>query len=85
MELDDYLERLNAEPVPDLSGIDGVQLAMLANREKQQGHAMLTSAAVAALIIGVAGSVPAPGATSAPVVPFGPPASLVPLVQLGRG
>ena len=85
MELNDYFERLNAEPIPDLSGIDGVQLAMRAGREKRQGQAMLTSAAVAALIIGVAGSSPAPGVASAPVVPFGPPASLVPLVQLGRG
>ena len=85
MELDDYLERLNAEPIPDLSGIDGVDLAIRARREKQQGRAMLTSTAVAALIIGVAGSLPAPGAASAPVVPFGPPASLLPLLQLGRG
>jgi hypothetical protein len=85
MELDDYFERLNAEPIPDLSRIDGVQLAMRARREKQQGHAMLISAAFAALIIGVASSLPAPGAASAPVVPFGPPASLLPLVQLGRG
>ena len=85
MELDDYLERLKAEPIPDLSGIDGVQLAMRADREQRQGRTMLTTAAVAALMIGVAGSLPAPGAASSPIVPFGPPASLVPLVQLGRG
>ena len=85
MELDDYFERLKAAPIPDLSGIDGEQLATRASREKQQGRAMLTTAAVAALMIGVAGSVPAPGAMAASVVPFGPPASLVPLVQLGRG
>jgi hypothetical protein len=37
MELDDYLERLKAEPIPDLSGIDGVRLAMRASRERRQG------------------------------------------------
>lgn len=85
MELDDYLERLKAEPLPDLSGIDGFQLALRANREKQQGHIMLTTAAVAALMIGVAGSLPAPQAASAPGMPFGPPVTLMPLIQLGRG
>ena len=85
MELNDYFEQLKAEPIPDLSGIDGVELALRARREKQQGHVVLTSAAVAALIIGVGGSLPAPGVVSAAVVPFGPPASLVPLLQLGRG
>ena len=85
MELDDYLEWLKAEPIPDLSGIDGAQLAMRAGREQRQGRMMLTTAAVAALMIGVAGSLPAPGGASASVVPFGPPASLVPLVQIGRG
>lgn len=85
MQLDDYLERMKAEPIPDLSGIDGAQLAMRAGREQRQGHLLLTTAAVAALSIGVVGSLPAPGAVSAPVVPFGPPASLVPLVQIGRG
>ena len=85
MELDDYLDRLKAEPIPDLSGIDGVQLAMRAGREQRQGRMMLTTAAVAALMIGVAGSLPAPRTASAPVVPFGPPASLVPLAQIGRG
>ncbi len=85
MELDDYLERLKAEPIPDLSGIDGVRLAMRASRERRQGHLMLTTAAVAALMIGVAGSLSSSGRPSASVVPFGPPASLVPLVQIGRG
>lgn len=85
MELDDYFAALKAEPIPDLSGIDGVQLARRAGREQRQGRAMLTTAAVAALMIGIAGSLPAPGAASASVVPFGPPASSVPLVQLGRG
>ena len=85
MELDDELERLKAEPIPDLSGIDGVQLAVRARRERRQGRLMITTAGIAALMIGVAGSLPAPGVASAPVVPFGPPASLVPLVQIGRG
>lgn len=85
MELDNYLERLKAEPMPDLSGIDGVELARRAGREQRQGRMMLTTSAVAALIIGVVGSLPAPTGASASVVPFGPPASLVPLVQLGRG
>ena len=85
MELDDYLERLEAEPLPDLSGINGVQLALRARQEKRQGHMMLTTSAVAALIIGVAGSLPAPEAASAPGMPFGPPVTLMPLVQLGRG
>jgi hypothetical protein len=85
MELDDFFERLKAEPIPDLSGIDGEQLAMRASREKRHGRVILTTAAVAALMIGMAGSLPAPGAASASVVPFGPPSSLVPLVQLERG
>ena len=85
MELDDCFERLKAEPIPDLSGIDGVELAMRAGREQRQGRTMLTTSAVAALMIGMAGSLPAPGDASASVVPFGPPSSLVPLVQLGRG
>ncbi len=85
MKLDDYLEQLKAEPIPNLSGIDGVQLAMRAHLEQRQGRTMLTTAAVAALMIGMAGSLPAPEAASASVVPFGPPSSLVPLVQLGRG
>ena len=85
MELDAYLERLKAEPIPDLSGIDGVQLARRAGREQRQGRMMLTSAAVAALMIGVVGSLPTSGGASVSVVPFGPASSLMPLVQLGRG
>jgi hypothetical protein len=84
MELDDYLERLKAQPIPDLSGIDGVQLATRARREQRQGRTMLATAGVAAMMIGVAGGVPAGDASAASVVPFGPPASLAPLVQLGR-
>lgn len=85
MELDDYLERVNAQPIPDLSGIDGEKLAMRAKGELQQGRAMLTTAAAAALFIGMVGSLPGPVPASASVVPFGPPPSLMPLVQLGRG
>jgi hypothetical protein len=83
MELDDFLERLKAEPLPDLSGIDGAQLAIRAGQEQRQGRALLTTAAVTALMIGVVGSQPAATA-SASVVPFGPPTSLMPLVRLGR-
>ncbi len=62
MERDDCLERVEVEPIPDLSGIDGALLAMGAKRDGQPGHVMLTTAAVAALIIGVLGGSPAPGA-----------------------
>lgn len=85
MELDDCLERLNAQPIPDLSGIDGMELATRARRERRQGRTMLATAGVAAMMIGVAGGVPGRDATAASVVPFGPPASLAPLVLLGRG
>lgn len=84
MELDDYLERLKVEPIPDLSGIDGAQLAMQAGQEKRQGRTLLMTAAVASLMIGMAGGRPAPTASTS-IVPFGPPTSLMPLVQLGRG
>ena len=82
MELDDCLKRLKAESIPDLSRIDGADLAMRAGRERWQGRMMMTTSAAAALMIGVAGGLPAPEA-SASVVPFGPPSSLIPLVQLG--
>ena len=85
MELDDCLKRLKAESIPDLSRIDGADLAMRAGREQRHERMMLTTAAVAALMIGMAGSLPSSGVPSASVVPFGPPASLVPLVQIGRG
>ena len=85
MELDDYLERLRAEPIPDLSGIDGVQLATRARLEQRQGRTILATAGVAAMMIGVVGGMPPRDAATVSVVLFGPPASLAPLVQLGRG
>ena len=84
MELDDYLEHLKAQPIPDLSGIDGAQLATHARLEQRQGRTMLAVAGAAAMMIGVAGGMPAGNAAAASVVPFGPPASLAPLMQLGR-
>jgi hypothetical protein len=84
MELDDYFSRLRAEPVPDLSAIDGARLAKRAGNERRQGRMVLTTAAVAALLVGMVGGLPAP-TVSATAVPFGPPASLMPLAQLGRG
>ncbi len=37
MERDDCLERLEAEPIPDLSGIDGALLAMVPSGTGSQG------------------------------------------------
>lgn len=84
MNVDFYLKQLASVPVPDLDAIDGAHLALRARNEHRQGRMMLTTAGIAALIVGVAGSVLPVDRAEASVVPFGPPSALVPLVQLGR-
>ena len=84
MDLDGYLRRLAAEPVPDLSGIDGVLLAERAESERKQGRVAMTTAAALAMVIGAFGSGLPVAPAEASVVPFGPPSALAPLVQLAR-
>ena len=84
MDLDDNLSRLGGLGVPDLSAIDGAALAMRARIEVGQSRKALGIAMFAALGIGVIGGMQAPATPETPLVAFGPPASLTPLIALGH-
>lgn len=85
MNQDTQIERIAALPTPDLSGIDGAALAMQANAAARQSRVIIGSALVAALSIGVAGGLQSPARAEAPLVPFGVPAALTPLIAMGQG
>lgn len=81
MELDEHLGRLGALPLPDLGAIDGAELARRAEATAREGRMIVGSVLVAALVMGFALQ-PAPRGDG-PILPFGPPAALTPLVLLG--
>lgn len=78
--IDDTLNWLAAAPVPaDLAGIDDAVLTRLSLRPARIPASSLGLAAVAALLVGVAGAaLPSGRAEAAPVTPFGLPPALAP-------
>lgn len=85
MDVDRHLAMLKALPVPDLTDWDGADLAKRARHQSRQTQMITSMAIVAALFVGVAGSVLPSTQAEASIVPFGPPMALTPLVRLGRG
>ncbi len=84
MDLDENLARLARLPVPDLSGIDGRSLAQRAQANVRQTRALLGLGLVTSLGMGVVSGLQAPAQAEVPLVAFGPPASLTPLIALGQ-
>lgn len=85
MELDEQMARLGRIPVPDLAAIDGSALAQRAKSEARDSRAATGLAALAALVIGVAGGFAAqPADGGAALMPFGPAPALAPLVHLAQ-
>lgn len=84
MDLDKHLAKLAALPVPDLSSVHGAALSHRALARARQSRALTGSALSLALGIGVIGGLQTPARAQADLVPFGPPASLTPLIALGQ-
>ena len=81
-DLDDTLNRLAAAPVHcGLAAIDDVVLARLSARSGQIPGSAIGLAAVAAVLIGVAGA-GLPGTPAEAAVPFGQPSALAPSTLL---
>ncbi|MBX9728408.1 MAG: hypothetical protein K2X31_05830 [Sphingopyxis sp.] len=85
MDLDQNLRRLSERVLPDLSRLDGADLAKAALSDRREVRLTMSVAFVAALFMGMAGGALPSSRVEASVVPFGPPVALTPLVQLGRG
>lgn len=89
-DLDKLLGRLREAPTPSrLSLIDeGVMAAVAAHPAGRDTLTIATFglAAVAALLVGIAGSVISPPTVyAAPIAPFGSPSALAPSTLLGEG
>lgn len=84
MNLDDALSRLAATPVPDLTAIDGSELADRARVQRRNSNAALGLALVTALGIGIASGMQQPVQVQPPLAAFGPPPALTPLMSLVR-
>ena len=85
-DIDDTLNRLAAAPVHyGLLAMEDAVLASLALRRSQIPTSALGFAAVAALMVGVAGAaLPSGRAEAAPFTPFGAPPALAPSTLLGN-
>ena len=85
-DIDDTLNRLAAAPVHfRLSAMEDAVLAGLALRQSQIPTSALGFAAVAALMVGVAGAaLPSGRAEAASVTPFGAPPALAPSTLFGN-
>ena len=86
-DIDDTLNRLAAAPVHyRLSAIGDDVLAGLALRHSQIPTSAIGLAAIAALMVGIAGAaLPSGRAEAAPFSPFGAPPALAPSTLLGNG
>ena len=84
IDLDDTLNRLAAAPVhAGLAAIDDAVLTRLAQRAAQIPGSAIGLAAVAAVLIGVAGAgLPSTRAEAASPAPFGQPSALAPSTLL---
>ena len=84
IDLDDTLNRLAAAPVhAGLAAIDDAVLTRLAQRAAQIPGSAIALAAVAALLVGVAGAgLPGTSAEAATSAPFGQPSALAPSTLL---
>lgn len=84
MDIENIVSRLAAVPVPDLSAIEGADLATQARVQARQSRRALGAAMVAALGIGVVGGMQVPAQAETSLVAFGPAPSLMPLIALGK-
>ena len=84
IDLDDTLNRLAAAPVhAGLAAIDDAVLTRLSQRAAQIPGSAIALAAVAALLVGVAGAgLPGTRAEAATSAPFGQPSALAPSTLL---
>lgn len=85
MDIDRALKSLGELPTPDLSRIDGVQIARSVVEERRKADVAMSLAMVAALFTGLLTSTIPSSRAENSIVPFGPPMTLTSLVQLGRG